>query len=122
MNVEIVREQSPGPDNQRNENPKALAVITPQDNQASYKNGTNLEGFTISKEIVLTLRKNNLCIRPIANSNVKKGNTTQRRRNREMTILLRTWEKEAEDNLEIEVNQGLENSLECVDGDEIVSL
>lgn len=95
--------------------PKALACIQPIE-EASNSNSQCIEGFAISKEVVMTLSKNNLCIRPIVGANNKKGNTAQKRRNREMTNLLRSWEKEAEPQIDIDddvvIETPYENKLE----------
>lgn len=51
---------------------------------------------------MITLMKHNLCIRPIGGTSARKGNTAQKRRNREIKNLLRTWEKDAEVDLDNE--------------------
>lgn len=44
--------------------------------------------------MVLALKKNNLYIRLLVGTSMRKGNTSQKRKAREVTNLLRTWENE----------------------------
>lgn len=76
--------------------PKALAIVPLVINKKKNENDEGPESFGISREIVIMLKKNNLCIRPIGGTSAKRVNTTRKRRNREVTNLLRTWEKETE--------------------------
>lgn len=77
---------------QEQDQPKALNVISPTDKE--NRAPQTIDGFVISRELVLMLKRNNLCIRPIVGVAAKKGSTAKKHRNREVTNLLRGWEKE----------------------------
>lgn len=102
--------EAPNIDESVEDTPKALTIIQPSRDEGKPDRQESIEGFSISKEIVLNLRKNNLCIRPIVGSSSKKGSLSQKRKNREMTNLLRSWEKEVESIEELgnEEEDGLE--------------
>lgn len=67
---------------------------------------------------MLTLKKNNLCIRSIIANSAKKGSAAKKKKNREISNLLWNWEKEAENlpnDFDGDVSEGLEeiDSVSC---------
>lgn len=71
-------------------NPPIAAEIPSIDTSAKGSNIKIPVDFTISRELVLTLKKNNLCIRPISGNSAKKGSTSQKKKVREVCSLLRS--------------------------------
>lgn len=83
--IQLTEEEESGiKESQMEPQPKALAIISPDNSLDKGKRKGRIEKdqeeFVLSKEIILTLKKNNLCIRPISGNSKKKGSTAQRKR------------------------------------------
>lgn len=78
--------------------PKALPLVQMEEPNGRKKaSAPDPEDFSLSKDMIILLKKHNLCIRPLIGKSSKRGSGVQKKRSREVTSLLRSWENEADE-------------------------